>query len=225
MQGSQPVQTVLKYSVLALEQRQIQDELQVEEAYEELKHHVYDLERGELLRVQLLSKSETEHFLVLGYHHINMDGISFEIFFSDLQKAYDGTPFTSGVIQYPDFALREIREYASGKWDTELDYWRSEFCNLPSTFPILPLSRKTNRPATVEYGTHIVRRRVTPQLSAKIKDVCRRFKTTPFHFHLAIFGSMLNRYVEAEDFCIGFAVRVLRFKLIDAVACQLACKP
>ncbi|EKG11539.1 Beta-ketoacyl synthase [Macrophomina phaseolina MS6] len=205
VEDNRPVQRVWSSSSLKLEHEDISSEQDVDKAYESLKSHVYDLEHGETMQIKLLSKSSTEHFLVLGYHHINMDGISFEIFFSDLEKAYYGRPFTADVIQYPDFTLRELQEYRSEKWVSELNFWRGEFPDVPQPISLLPLSKKSSRPASINYGTHMVKRRVSSELSAKIRETCRKFKVTPFSFHLSIFKALLTRYVDSEDVCIGIA--------------------
>lgn len=205
VEDNQPVQKIWSSPMLKLEHRDIASELEVNEAYEAIKNHIYDLEHGQTMRVQLLSRSLTEHFLVLGYHHINMDGISFEILFSDLEKAYYGAPFTADVIQYPDFSQREAQEYQTGKWASELEFWRSEFPDVPEPMPLLPLSKNIARPTSVKYGTITVKRRVSPELSAKIKETCRKFKATPFHFHLSVFKAVLARYIDSKDVCIGVA--------------------
>ncbi|KAI0470412.1 condensation domain-containing protein [Xylariaceae sp. FL0804] len=136
-----------------------------------IKDNVYEIEAGKTMRMQLLSKCSTEHFLVLRYHHINMDGISFEVLFPDLEMAYNGELFNTSVMQYPDFALREVRQYKFGQRTPELDYWRGQFRTLPEPLPLLPLSKRTSRPRRVTYPTHTVKRRVSAEQSAAIKDV------------------------------------------------------
>ena len=59
------------------------------------------------MRTELLSMSPSTHFLILRYHHINMDGIALEVLVSEIEKVYEGKALTSEIIQYPDFALRE----------------------------------------------------------------------------------------------------------------------
>ena len=205
IENNLPVQKIWSLPAFGLEQRDIVDEVQVRKAYEAIQNNVYELEEGKIMRIQLLSKSPTEHLLVLGYHHINMDGVSFEVLFSDLEKAYNGQPFSASVIQYPDFSMREAHEYRSGQWVSELAYWHTQFGDLPEPMPLLSLSKKTSRPAKLTYLTHIVKRRVSSEQSKAIQDVCRKFKGTPFHFFLAVFKTLIARYSSSEDICIGVA--------------------
>lgn len=200
-----PVQRVWNLPAFRLEVRSITDEREVKEAYEMIRNNLYDLEAGRTMRIQLLSKSSTEHFLVLGYHHINMDGISFEILFRDLERAYKGESLNTSVNQYPDFSLQEAKEYSSGQWKGELDYWREQYRTLPEPLPLLPLSKKISRPTHITYKTHTVQRRMTADQSSAVKETCRRFQASPFHFHLAVFKAVLARYSSTEELCIGIA--------------------
>lgn len=203
--GNQPMQSVLKTSPLQLERKQIVDVDEVAHTYEAVKRQVYDLEAGQTMRIVLLSLSPAVHFLILGYHHINMDGLSFEVFFNDIQKAYQGTPFTVGVMQYPDFAIREHEEYRLGKWKPELEFWRKEFINLPEPLLLLPLSHRSSRPAVAPYGTTRVERRIPTQLSTQIKNTARKFKSSVFAFYLAVLKALMVRYIDIDDLCIGLA--------------------
>ncbi|KAK5996292.1 PKS-NRPS hybrid synthetase cheA [Cladobotryum mycophilum] len=203
--GNQPMQVVLKTSPLNLERKQISSADEVAPAYAEIQRHVYDLEASQTMRLQVLTLSPTVNFLILGYHHINMDGLSFEVLFNDIQKAFQGAPFTPGVMQYPDFAIREHEEYRLGKWKPELDFWRNEFVTLPEPLPLLPLSFKQSRPAVTQYGTRRIERRIPAELSDLIKKTSRKFKAGVFAFYLAVLKATIVRYVDIDDLTIGMA--------------------
>ncbi|KAI0183707.1 hypothetical protein EV127DRAFT_446225, partial [Xylaria flabelliformis] len=201
----QPMQIVLRKSTIVLETRSIASDDEVTNAYESLRSHVFDLESGQTMRMQLLTLSPTTHFLLLGYHHITMDGLSFEVLFDDIQKAYEGTPFTPGATQYPDFAVREQHEYRTGAWKPELDFWKREFTSLPEPLPLLPFSTRVVRPSAIEYGTMRVERRVPSQLSSTIKQVSRKFKGSVFAFYLTLLKALVARHVDVNRICIGMA--------------------
>ncbi|KAI1193519.1 putative PKS-NRPS protein [Nemania serpens] len=224
--GNQPMQVVLKKSSLALERQVIASSEEVTDAYKALQNHVYNLESGQTMRMQLLSLSPTSHFLLLGYHHINMDGLSFEVLFNDIQKAYEGAPFTPDVIQYPDFTVREQREYQTGAWKPEMDFWKKEFASLPEPLPLLPLSTKVTRPSTIEYGTTRVERRIPAQLSSVIKQVSRKFKGSVFAFYLALLKALVVRNVNVDQVCIGIAdANRRRSEVIESVGLYLNLVP
>jgi hybrid polyketide synthase / nonribosomal peptide synthetase ACE1 len=201
----QPMQSVLPSSTLSLEQKEISDEGEIAEEYQRVKDHIYDLEHGETMRIVLLSLSPTHHRIILGYHHINMDGISFEIFFSDLEKAYNHSLIPLGFIQYPDFALRQKREFLAGRWNEEMAFWRKEFPDIPQPIDPAPISRVIARPTLTKYRTHMTSFRLPSELSSHIQDLCRRLKVSPFQVYLAVYKAMLFRLLDTDDFCIGVA--------------------
>ncbi|KAI9753134.1 MAG: putative Hybrid PKS-NRPS biosynthetic cluster [Chaenotheca gracillima] len=204
-ENHQPMQGILEHSLLHLEQKSISDESQIEEEYRAMRTHVYDLGRGEAMRFLLLTLSPTAHQIILGYHHINMDGISFEVFFSDLQKAYEKHTLSSSIIQYPDFSIRQRSQFNEGKWKEELMFWRKEFGDIPLPLPLLPLSRLTSRSTLTRYSSHVKKIKVSPALSEQIQVTCRKLKATPFHFYLTVFKALLFRFVDTDDLCIGIA--------------------
>ncbi|RYP44645.1 hypothetical protein DL768_008911 [Monosporascus sp. mg162] len=122
---NQHMQGVLPAPVLRLEHEIVRGNEEVKNAIEEMRNHVFDLSKGECLRMKLLSFSDDHHCIILAYHHIFLDGLGFSILFSDLEKAYDGVLDISaaGVLQYPDFTIKQRREYEQGLWSKQIDYW------------------------------------------------------------------------------------------------------
>lgn len=201
-----PVQKIWSSAAFGLEQRKIaDDESELVKAYTEVQNTHYNLEEGQTMRIMLLTTSPTQHVLVLGYHHINMDGVSFEVLFSDIEKAYNRIPLDPSVMQFPDFTIKEATEYKSGAWKSELQYWQSKLTSLPEPTPLLSVSKRRTRPVNLSYTTHSVNRRINAEQSKAIQTVGRKFKATPFHFHLSVFKTMIARFSGADDFCIGIA--------------------
>lgn len=101
-----PIQHVLVYSTLSLEQQDVTSDAEADEVYRELQKYRYKLGEGENMRIILVRKSDQSFYLVIGYHHINMDGVSLEVVLGELQMAYDLKRFPSfdTILQYPDFA-------------------------------------------------------------------------------------------------------------------------
>lgn len=144
-EGDQNLQCVLKISLLCLEKRAIQDISQVTRDFAYLRDYIYDIKHGETMRMLLLSLSSEQSFLIIGYHHINMDGASLEVFLADLEKAYTGKPLSPNPLQYPDFSLRQSLERKEGKHSRELDFWKAKLDGCPTSLPILPWSLTKSR--------------------------------------------------------------------------------
>ena len=200
----QPMQGFLDSPVLHLEQKWIENDLEIQNESLNLKRHVYDLSSGETMRIVLLSKSAYEHYLLIGCHHINVDGISHQVLMSDLLKAYNHEPLHSPILQYPDYSVQQHERHRNGGWQAELAYWREELEGFTSVLPLLSPSAVTSRRPLPEYRVHRIDARISPASALRIKDTCKRCRVTSYHFYLAVFKILLFRFSDAEDLCIGF---------------------
>jgi hybrid polyketide synthase/nonribosomal peptide synthetase ACE1 len=207
---NEAVQGILPTSILHLERETvIADEQIIDAATQDMESFSFNFSEGPLLRLKLLSKSEDTHFIVLGYHHIVMDGLGFEIFCSDIDRAYHGNLETheQGLLQYPDYALRQLHDQKRGSWVTQLAYWRAEFADLPLPLPLLSLSHISARPESSTFNSHRVSFRLTAPLEKDIANCCQALGIKAFHFYLATFGVLLFRFTDgsAKEVCIGVA--------------------
>ncbi|KEZ40819.1 putative lovastatin nonaketide synthase protein [Scedosporium apiospermum] len=206
-QADQAYQKVLGSSPVRLEVKKAKSVEEVVAEYHELQKHIFDLESGELIRLVLISLSPTIHYFLFNYHHIIMDGVSFQVLVQDLEKAYKGQPLGPAPRQFPDYSRAQREAYESGKMDDELKYWRSIFPTgqEPPVLPLLPMARTSSRAAMKNFGVHQVMQRIEPGLMARIKAVAKSQRSTPFHFYLAAYKTMLFRFTEANDLTIGIA--------------------
>ncbi|MCJ1477282.1 hypothetical protein MMC13_005953 [Lambiella insularis] len=197
------IQAVKQSTSLCLETKVIKEQADVAKEFALMKNHVFDIERGSTMRILLLAYSPTDHYLIIGCHHINMDGISQQVLMSDLEKAYDRQRLSPEVLQYPDFSNSQREDYKAGKWGQEISYWRKEFPDFPPTLPLLSLSKRVSRQPLSAYDVHRKDFRLNSTLTAQVLKTCRQCKATPFHFYLAAFRALLYRYTGSEDLCIG----------------------
>ncbi|KAK0645251.1 Polyketide synthase-nonribosomal peptide synthetase [Lasiodiplodia hormozganensis] len=208
--GEQAMQAIDASATVPFSWRQIQDESEARQELDELRNHVWDLSASESMRVSLLSlKGDKVHFLILGCHHINMDGISFQIFYSDLEKAYKGQRLSTlpPPLQYRGFAKRQREAWETGKMDADLDYFRGIVPKDPKPLPLLPFAKVTSRVPLEKYSTHRVDLRIDADLTAKCKATARRLKSTTFHFYLAVFQILIQRLVgdDCKEVFVGVA--------------------
>ncbi|EAW09117.1 putative hybrid NRPS/PKS enzyme [Aspergillus clavatus NRRL 1] len=198
-------QEVLALSNLTLEERTISTDEEAEGVYQELKGYAFDLEKGENIRIILLKRSNRSFTLIIAYHHINMDGVSLEVLLRDLQMAYDSKFLSPRILQYADFSEQQRRDYQSGKWAEDLAFWKKEFQTMPGPLPLLSMARTSTRSPLTAYKTHSAEFHIDPATLDTIQSTCQRMKVTPFHFHLAVFYTMLIRLVDVENLCIGIS--------------------
>lgn len=208
-QNGKPMQAVMDTNALHLEVAQIDKEEDVHRAVELLQdHHVYDVARGHTIRCMLLSMSPEEHYFVAGLHPLVADGMSFQSLVKGVQQLY-ASPYQDQAYklhQFSYYSEKQHADFATGKFDGELQFWKAEMAMVPPPLPILTLSRATSRPALRVYENERAVLRVSAELKGKIQAICRRSRVTPFHFYLAAFRVLLLRYSpvgEGGDVAIG----------------------
>ena len=206
-EADQAYQKVMASSPLRLEHKKIKSVEDVAAEYTQLKAHVFDLASGEMIRLVLLSLSPSSHYLLINYHHILMDGVSFQIFLSDLEKAYNGQSLGTPPRQFPDFSAAQRQAFENGEMNDELRYWRGVFPagEQPPILPLLPMARTSSRVAMKNFDIHQVGCRLEPGLVARVKSISKAQRSTPFHFYLAVFKAMLFCFTDAQDLTIGIA--------------------
>ncbi|KAK0668424.1 putative dual specificity polyketide synthase [Cercophora samala] len=200
-------QKVIASSPLRLEHKQISSEQDVAAEYAQLKNHEFDLASGESMKLVLLSRSPEDHFLLINYHHIVMDGVSFQVFLSDLEKAYNNQSLGKAPRQFPDFSASQRQAFESGDMSADLNYWRGIFPEgqQPPVLPLLPMARTSSRLSMQEFDIHQVGCHLESGLVARIKAASKAQRSTPFHFYLAAFKTMLFLFTETDDLTIGIA--------------------
>jgi amino acid adenylation domain-containing protein len=177
----------------------------IERHARELLHQPFDLEKGPLLRAQLLRFGKDDHALLIKLHHLVTDGWSQRLFWVEFEALYAGSVGGAAArlpgmtVQYRHFAewQREwLRTRAAGE---QLSYWRTQLRGLTA----LPLRTDRPRPEkrTGRGARHPVR--LSRALSGAVKSVSRAHRVTPFMTLLAAFQCLLHRYTAHEDVAVG----------------------
>jgi amino acid adenylation domain-containing protein len=174
-----------------------------------LARRPFDLARGPLLRVTVLSLSGTEQVLVVVMHHIIADGWSLSVLATELSQAYgalrsgDAPAFAPLPVQYGDWALWQRRWLAGDEPARQLDYWRATLTGAP---PVLDLHGDLPRPAQPEGrgAWHTVR--LDAALARDLEGQARRSGCTPYMVLLAAWSVLLGRYGGTGDVVVGTPV-------------------
>ncbi|GME45600.1 hypothetical protein DL768_008056 [Neofusicoccum parvum] len=201
----QPMQGVLEKSSLRLETKAITSDAEVSAEFRKMEQHVFDLKSGDTMRIVLLSRSPTSHHLIVAYHHINMDGVSFMVLLTDIAKAYSGGALSAPAFQYPQFSEQQRKSFDRGEWKDQIAYWKREYADIPAPLPILPLSTVTTRKPMGRYDFHKAEVRMDAALRKRVQNTCRKQKITAFHFYVAVFQALLVRLTGVDDLSIGIA--------------------
>ncbi|KAM3068355.1 hypothetical protein ACMFMG_009492 [Clarireedia jacksonii] len=198
-------QGVLKESSIKLERKKITSVEEVANEYKALKNHIFDIESGVLLRAVLLTLSATEHYLLFNYHHILMDGVSYQVFISDLEKAYKRQSLGPQPRQFPEFSRAQRSAFENGDMADELKFWQGVFPDPPPILPLLPMAHTSTRVPMKTFKVNQTEFRLDPELAARVKQAAKIQQSTTFHFYLATFKVMLLRLAGIDDLTIGIA--------------------
>ncbi len=169
----------------------------------------FDLTVDLPLRACLFVLGPRDHVLLLTFHHIAVDGWSFEPLRDDLSAAYrarlagDAPQWTDLPVRYTDYAQWQ-RELADddpgGMLAKQLSYWLTALEDLPAEIA-LPADRP--RPATTSYRGGRVPFHLDADLHRRLADLGREHQATLFMLLHAGLGALLTRLGAGTDLPIG----------------------
>ena len=195
-------QGVIAESPFELEKGNITDDSQVEEEYQKIAKRVYDLERGDTLAAKLLKKDDNSGYLIVGYHHIALDGTTSLLFMRDFAMFYTGAKLERSKFQYIDYAVKQ-RQLVKTEGASDIAYWKSEFPDSPAVIPFFDFGSVKIRKPLVEYKIRKLELELDADTTASLKTASQKMKVTGFHLHLATLQVLLHRMLKINDVCIG----------------------
>ncbi|BAZ70240.1 peptide synthetase [Fischerella sp. NIES-4106] len=166
----------------------------------------FDLEKGNLLRVNLFTCSEDNYVILLTIHHIVIDGFSLGIIFDELRSLYE-VENTGRVIslpaikyQYQDFVQWQRNILASSVGDELWNYWREQ---LAGELPILKLPTDRPRPPIQSYRGASHTFEVNQELTSQLREMAKAQGATLYMTLLTAFQVLLYRLSGQEDIIVG----------------------
>ncbi|MCP4419681.1 MAG: amino acid adenylation domain-containing protein, partial [Chloroflexi bacterium] len=166
----------------------------------------FDLEKGPLLRFHLFQISQTEHILLLVFHHIVFDGWSAGIIWDEFASFYEAfaqnkmPQLAEMPIQYADFASWQRDWLVGDRLQTQLDYWQMQ---LAGDLPILQLPSDNVRPTVKTHHGALETAVLSTEIMPKIETLSQQTGITSFMLLLATFKVLLFRYTSQKDILVG----------------------
>lgn len=210
----EPTMGVMEKSSLRLERRFAKSEADVDAEGEELMQYEYKIEQGEAIRMKLISLPDSTHHLLFGFHHIILDGFSFNLLMAELNPLYDGQPVPPIATTFSDFAVRQRQQVTDGSLEPHFQFWKNVYSttlpsgevkpDFPEPLPLFSLAQSTRRSLDL-YESHEASFVLDTRTNRQIKAQCRRHKITPFHFFLGVLRAFLGRHLGVDDLVIGVA--------------------
>ncbi|WP_375773015.1 amino acid adenylation domain-containing protein [Archangium gephyra] len=185
---------------------QAEREAAVRRRVEEEARRPFDLERGPLLRVELLRLGVDEHVLLLVMHHAICDLWSLGVLERELSVLY--AAFSGGgahalvalPVQYADYAAWQ-REWLKGEvLEEQLAWWKQALAGAP---PALELPTDWPRPPVQSSRGALLKLALPPGVSGAVRKLSRGEGVTPFMTFLAAWYALLARYSGQTDLVVG----------------------
>ncbi len=159
----------------------------------------FDLSKAPLFRAQLV-KFDNRHMIMLDMHHIISDGVSTNIFFSELIKLYQGDKLPNLRIQYKDFAVWQNEFLNSERMKKQEKYWLENFSD---EIPVLNLPYDSPRPSVISFNGDRFNFWLEKELSLQLNEFARQNNATLFMTLLAAYNLLLSKYSGQEDIIVG----------------------
>ncbi|KAE8858945.1 hypothetical protein PTNB73_08425 [Pyrenophora teres f. teres] len=200
-----PMQGILSKPLLQVELSTIHHSEQAHQAFEDMQNYRWDFDDWVPLRMQILTLSPTEHFWIVGTHHISMDAFSFSVLMLDIHKAYTTVgqylPPLADESQIRAQGAQQRLALKSGKLRPALDFYRKALSGIDFTKPIelFHFATKSHRPPLAEYATHIAKVHLDASTTAKLKEVARQQRATNFHAYLAALQTLVFRLLDEDS--------------------------
>jgi pseurotin A synthetase (hybrid polyketide synthase/nonribosomal peptide synthetase) len=201
----EPIQSVLPDSRFKLQVLSGNKTTDVEREFRRIGDYVFHLEVGDSFIASIISHSPTEHTIIFGYHHIIMDGVSWQITLNEMAAIYkDIDARMPSPTQYLEFTARQRHLIKTNAHASKLAFWKKEFPDpAVEPIPLFPFAKVGTRKTLTKYTMIDIVEHIDAKLVSSIGKASLSAKTTSFHFYLSVFQVMISRFLDIDDVCIG----------------------
>jgi FkbH-like protein/non-ribosomal peptide synthase protein (TIGR01720 family) len=169
----------------------------------------FDLTRAPLLRALVLTSSKTEHFILLTFHHIVMDGWSISILLDELRdlsrEFHSGAPSLLPELPFQviDAAAEERHIWTDEKLEHAIQYWEQKLSGAAPAID-LPLDVPRSHDASPMGAQQSI---VLPQaLSSSLQSFARKSAGGLFPVLVCALNILLAKWTGSADIVIGSVV-------------------
>ncbi len=164
----------------------------------------FDLERGPLLRAQIVQFDPAESVLILTAHHIICDGWSFGVLVNELAQlcaAADGADQTS-ITSYGDYALALHDAEHTATAEGDLRYWLSVYAD---AVPQLDLPTDRPRSSVRSFAAAREDYRLSAATLEAVRKLAKRQGASLFVTLYAVYAGLIARLSGQSDVVVGIS--------------------
>ena len=208
LKEDQPIQAVRPQCKMELGARDL-SHLDWKDCLQTIEKRAFEpfiLERNVLIRADLYRTTETEHVLLIVFHHLILDGISFQRICAELTDLYwalsNGTspkpPLASEP--YSNFVTWQRDMLASEEDARHFKYWQKQ---LAGQLPVLSLQTDFPRPVVQDFegAFHILP--LDKVLMDQLREIAKAQKSSLFVILLSAFKLLLYRHTHDQELVVG----------------------
>lgn len=211
---SRPVQAVLREPRIILTHKTFDDDKQVQAEIDDVKASRFDIEKGVVMRVTIVSHSPSLHFIIFTYHHIALDGVAWSVFIADLTQAYrypgqlssnQNVSNISDIQQSIELSERQLKGFTlhNRNFEADLTFWKETYTTIPEPLPLFPFAKIKARPSVKDYTINTSDVNLPRDLGKLVEKAASEVGVTPFHFYLASLATFLARCLGVSEVVIG----------------------
>ncbi len=162
----------------------------------------FDLQRGPLIRAQLLRISDTDHVIALAVHHIVADAWSLSLLIDEVAQGYaqlldqpQAPELAPPALQYADYAA----------WQRSKPAQPGNFSHLAQV-PVLTLAMAQPRPPRQQFAGASITRHLPAALLPGLETLGASCGASLYMTLMAAFQLVLHQYSGQKDFAVGSPV-------------------
>ncbi len=166
----------------------------------------FNLTEDAMLRMQLVTLSDTRHVMVFNMHHIASDGWSFGVLIREFVSLYEAfiteqpNPLAPLAVQYVDYARWQRNWLQGDALEQQTGYWKQQLQGIPELHS-LPLDKP--RPATQSFAGDVLNVELDETLTAQLSALCEAQGVTLYMLLQTAFATLIHRFSGEDDIVIG----------------------
>lgn len=166
----------------------------------------FNLRKGPLHRIHLISRGDSQHFLVFEAHHVVCDGWTLALVIDELSKLYNLYLNQKSVdlpapVNYKEFVESEKELHSGSAYLETCVYWKEVFKNYKPV-PSLPYDKP--RPEEFSYASEHISYPLNDKIYGAVRQLSDRADCTVLVTMASVFEVLLHRKTSAKSLVIGY---------------------
>lgn len=162
----------------------------------------FDVSSAPLLRACLIQTAAMSFILGIDCHHIVSDGVSLEIFISELLALYNGLPLPDVTFQYKDYSEWKNSQPYVELLQRQEAYWLNKF---QGDIPVVELPLDYPRPSVQSFEGSRYHFEIDRERTSALHKLAKQEEATLYTILLAAYVLLIHRLTNETDLVIGTA--------------------